>query len=68
MALPEIITQSLIYLIKIGLALFLGLLVGYEREAQKKTAGLRDILLVTLGATLCSILSLEILKMNTVGQ
>ncbi len=61
---PQIVTENLIYLMKIGLALFLGLIVGHEREAQKKTAGLRDVILVTLGATLCAILSLEMLKLE----
>jgi len=50
----------IIYLIKIGLALLLGIFVGYEREIQKKSAGFRDVTLVTLGATLFTIISLEL--------
>ena len=48
------------YLSKIGLALLLSILVGFEREQSKKPAGLRDIALVTLGATFFAILALEL--------
>jgi len=52
--------QLLIYLGRIGLSMVLGLFVGYEREGQKKPAGIRDISLVTLGATLFTIISIEL--------
>ena len=42
------------------MALFLSVLVGFEREQSKKPAGLRDIALVTLGATFFAILALEL--------
>lgn len=48
------------YLSKIGLALLLSILVGFEREQSKKPAGLRDIALVTIGATFFAILALEL--------
>lgn len=48
------------YLYKIGLALLLSILVGFEREQSKKPAGLRDICLVTLGASFFAILALEL--------
>jgi len=48
------------YIIKIGLALILGLIIGYERENQNKTAGLRDVSLVTVGACLFAIIALEL--------
>ena len=53
----------LVYLLKIGLSIGLGLFVGYERDTQHKTAGLRDVALVCLGSTLFTIISLEIAKM-----
>ena len=48
------------YLGKIGLALLMSILVGFEREQSKKPAGIRDIALVTLGATFFAILALEL--------
>ncbi len=48
------------YLGKIGLALLLSILVGFEREQSRKPAGLRDIALVTIGATFFAILALEL--------
>ena len=48
------------YLSKIGLALLMSVLVGFEREQSKKPAGLRDIALVTIGATFFAILALEL--------
>lgn len=46
-------------LIKIGLSLLLGSLIGLEREHNDKPAGLRSIMLICLGATLTGILTLE---------
>lgn len=51
------------YLARLGLSVLLGLLIGYEREGQNKPAGVRDVALITLGATLFGILSLEIMKL-----
>jgi len=51
------------YLYKIGLAILLGILVGSEREGNKKNAGFRDIVLVYVGATLISIMALELTKL-----
>jgi len=48
------------YLGKIGLALLMSILVGFEREQSKKPVGLRDVALVTLGATFFAILALEL--------
>jgi putative Mg2+ transporter-C (MgtC) family protein len=61
----EQFTEILAYLGRIGLSLGLGLFIGYEREGQDKPAGIRDVTLVTLGATLFSLISLELIK---VGQ
>ncbi len=52
--------MTLEYLSKVGLALLLSILVGFEREQSKKPAGLRDIALVTIGATFFAILALEL--------
>lgn len=50
---------ELIYLLRIALSFFLGLIIGIEREQQDKPAGLRTILFITLGATLTVIFSLK---------
>lgn len=44
-------------LIKLLVALLVGGIVGFEREAHGKSAGLRTITLITVGATLFTILS-----------
>lgn len=44
-------------LLKIAEALFAGFLLGYERESLRKPAGLRTMILITVGSTLFSILS-----------
>ena len=47
------------YFIQILLSILLGLFIGFEREQQKKPAGIRDVAIVTLGACLFTIISLE---------
>ncbi len=44
---------------KLLLAVLAGGLIGYEREFRGKTAGLRTIIFITLGATAFTILSFE---------
>ncbi len=44
---------------KLLLAVLAGGLIGYEREYRGKTAGLRTIIFITLGATVFTILSFE---------
>lgn len=44
--------------IKLFVSLFLGLLIGFERELTNKTAGLRTHILVCLGSTVFTILSI----------
>jgi putative Mg2+ transporter-C (MgtC) family protein len=46
-------------LIKVGLAIALGGVIGAEREFQDKAAGFRTIILITLGSTLFTIFSLS---------
>jgi len=43
------------YIIKIGLALLLGGIIGYERESNHKKVGLRTSILVTLSGTIVMI-------------
>lgn len=46
-------------LIKIGMAVLVGGIIGAEREYQDKSAGFRTIILITLGSTLFTIFSLS---------
>ncbi|MCQ3938590.1 MAG: MgtC/SapB family protein [Chloroflexi bacterium] len=46
-------------LIKVGMAVLVGGLIGAEREFQDKAAGFRTIILITLGSTLFTIFSLS---------
>lgn len=52
-------------LIKIGMAVVVGGLIGAEREYQDKAAGFRTIILITLGSTLFTIFSLSMDPGNT---
>ncbi len=47
---------NLTYLIKIGLSLLLSFIIGLEREKSHKEAGLRTIMLISLGATIFTII------------
>ncbi len=47
-------------IIRLFVALILGALIGYERQAQSKAAGLRTHTLVCVGACLCMIISIHI--------
>jgi putative Mg2+ transporter-C (MgtC) family protein len=46
-------------LIKVGMAVLVGGIIGAEREFQDKAAGFRTIILITLGSTLFTIFSLS---------
>lgn len=46
-------------LMKVGMAVLVGGLIGAEREYQDKAAGFRTIILITLGSTLFTIFSLS---------
>ncbi len=50
--------------LKLGIALLLGGIIGAERERYKKDAGLRTTILITLGSALFTILSLRISVVN----
>lgn len=47
-------------IIRLFVALILGALIGYERQAQSKAAGLRTHTLVCVGSCLCMIISIHI--------
>ena len=46
-------------LIKLGIAIFVGGIVGAEREFRDKAAGFRTLILITVGSTLFTIFSLR---------
>jgi putative Mg2+ transporter-C (MgtC) family protein len=50
--------------IRLIIALILGGIVGYERQAQSKAAGLRTHVLVSLGSCLCMLVSINIAMDN----
>ncbi len=64
----EMLNFDITHLIKIGLTLLLSSLIGLEREQNKKTVGIRDVTLVTLGATTFAILALELIKIASMYQ
>lgn len=45
-------------ILKLLLSVFLGSLIGYERQIREKPAGLRTHMLICLGSTLLTIISL----------
>lgn len=47
-------------ILQLALAVFLGALIGFEREYKRKEAGLQTYSLVTLGACLFTILAYEL--------
>lgn len=55
-------------LVRLGVAVFLGLLVGLERESIGKEAGVRTDMLVSAGAALFSIAGLSLPYIISVGN
>ena len=53
-------SELLTHLTKIGIAVILSGLIGYERETQHKSVGLRDTILICLGATSITIFTLRL--------
>lgn len=53
----DIFTEDII---KLGIAVLVGGVIGLEREVQYKAAGFRTIILITLGSTLFTIFSIAI--------
>ena len=55
-------------LLKLGLALLIGTIIGTEREYKNKAAGLRTLILICLGSTLFTILSSHVGAPNETGR
>ena len=51
-------------LLKLGVALVVGGIVGAERERHKKAVGLRTLILISMGSALFTIISLKLGKNN----
>ena len=55
------VNSLLLYdVVKLGFAFLLGGLIGFEREVRDKAAGFRTMILICMGATLFTIISLEL--------
>ena len=54
--------------LRMTLSLVLGALVGWEREAKEKPAGLRTLTLVSVGSTLFVILSVDLMSAAGASQ
>lgn len=50
------------YFIRMCLAIILGGIIGYERETQNKAVGLRDTMLICLGATAITLFTLNLIE------
>ena len=55
-------------LIKLGLSLVIGLLIGAEREYRNKSAGLRTMILICLGSTVFTLISLRDAHESEIGR
>jgi len=55
-------------LIKLALSLFVGGIVGFERELRSKSAGFRTLILICIGSTLFTIASLSITHNGSVDR
>ena len=55
-------------IVRLGLSLVLGAVVGWEREAKDKPAGLRTLTLVSVGSTLFVVLSLDLMSTSGASQ
>lgn len=55
-------------LVKVGIAVLAGGIIGAEREYQDKAAGFRTIILITVGSTLFTIFSMSIDRENSLSR
>jgi len=55
---------ELIYLARLGLSLVLSGIIGFERESQDKNAGLRTLMLISLGSTIFTLLPFLLLPLS----
>lgn len=51
------LNEQITYILQITLAIFLGGMVGYNRQREDKPAGMRTFILVCMGTTLLTIIS-----------
>ncbi len=63
--LAELFTDDVI---KLLIALFIGAVIGAEREYRSKAAGFRTVILVTVGSCLFTILSIQLGDVNNKGR
>jgi len=61
---PTLITED-IALIRMGISLLLGTLIGVEREYHNHPAGIRTFILVCIGSTLAMLVSIYVCQTNT---
>jgi len=47
---------EIVYIVRLLISLVLSFIIGYEREQQDKSAGMRTIMLIGLGATIFTLL------------
>jgi len=62
------ISINFIIIIKLTCAVFLGVIVGYERKKHDKSGGKRTVAIVCLGATLMGILNLELINVQGLSE
>jgi len=55
---------ELMYLGRLGLSLLLSGIIGFEREGQDKNAGLRTLMLISLGSTIFTLLPFLLLPIS----
>jgi putative Mg2+ transporter-C (MgtC) family protein len=55
----DFILPTVDQLIKIGVSLLIGAIIGWEREVSHKPAGLRTHILVSMGSTLATLISID---------
>jgi putative Mg2+ transporter-C (MgtC) family protein len=61
----ETVEEFALMALKLGIALGLGGLVGLERQLDRKPAGLRTHMLVSMGACLFTVVSIQAFGMDT---
>ncbi len=59
------LTQQLITIFKLCLALALAGVIGYEREKYSKPAGLRTHMILSIGCTILTVLSFDVFPVPT---
>lgn len=61
---PTLITEN-VALVRLGISLLLGTLIGVEREYHNHPAGIRTFILVCVGSTLAMLVSIYVCQTNT---